>query len=272
MHKTILVTGATDGIGLVTVKMLAELGHSLIIHGRTPSKVEAVANDIEQAYKVDVATIVADLSSLSAVHNMVAELKQRFNSIDVVINNAGVYAVNETRTVDNLDVRFAVNTVAAYILTKDLLPLIAEGGRIVNLSSAAQASVDLTALKGDKPLADGQAYAQSKLALTMFSRSLGLAEQQKGSDKVIVSVNPKSLLGSKMVKTAYGIAGGDLSIGADILIRAALSDEFLSAAGQYFDNDIGAFASPHPDALNRGKVEQVLEMIESVITANAANN
>ncbi|WP_108946554.1 SDR family NAD(P)-dependent oxidoreductase [Shewanella halifaxensis] len=268
MQKTILVTGATDGIGLVTVNMLAELDHGLIIHGRNPSKVEAVANEIKRTYNIDVSTIVADLSSLTAVYKMVAELEQDFNSIDVVINNAGVYTTSQTRTTDNLDVRFAVNTVAPYILTTELLPLLANDGRIVNLSSAAQTSVDLKALKGDNPLTDSQAYAQSKLALTMWSRALGLAQQQKGSAKVIVAVNPKSLLGSKMVKTAYGIAGGDLSIGADILIRAALSNEFLLAYGAYYDNDIGAFTKPHPDALNNELVDQVIATIESIITRN----
>ncbi|CAH1531441.1 hypothetical protein THZG08_40079 [Vibrio owensii] len=82
---------------------------------------------------------------------------------------------------------------------------------------------------------------------------------------MVVSVNPKSFLGSKMVKDAYGIAGNDISLGADILIRAALSDEFAQAHGSYFDNDIEAFAAPHRDALNDTKSQQVVDAIETVI-------
>lgn len=94
----------------------------------------------------------------------------------------------------------------------------------------------------------------------MWSRALGLRYEQTGP--MIVSVNPKSFLGSKMVKDAYGIAGNDLALGADILVRASLSDEFAHAHGKYFDNDLESFAAPHPDALNETKTEQVLSVIE----------
>ena len=121
------------------------------------------------------------------------------------------------------------------MLTKKLLPLLEPAGRVINLSSAAQSSVDLDALAGKRQLSDGEAYAQSKLAITMWSRTMGLALKDKGP--MIVSVNPKSLLGSKMVKDAFGIAGSDLSMGAEILVRAALSDEFATASGKYICTD-----------------------------------
>lgn len=194
---------------------------------------------------------------------MVAEVAERFGKLDVIINNAGVFATPNSRTQEGLDVRFAVNTIAPYMLTKELLPLLGNTGRVVNLSSAAQAPVSIEALMGDKPLSDGEAYAQSKLALTMWSRVMGL--QLKNVGPMVVSVNPKSFLGSKMVKDAYGIAGNDISLGADILIRAALSDEFAQAHGSYFDNDIEAFAAPHRDALNDTKSQQVVDAIEAVI-------
>jgi hypothetical protein len=73
------------------------------------------------------------------------------------------------------------------------------------------------------------------------------------------------MLGSKMVKEAYGVAGGDLAIGADILCRAALSDEFADATGLYFDNDIGRFSAPHPDALNSQKSQSVVVEVERII-------
>ena len=85
------------------------------------------------------------------------------------------------------------------------------------------------------------------------------------SEYSTIAVNPRSMLGSKMVKQAYGVAGGDLRIGAEILARAALSDEFAAASGRYFDNDIGKFASPHPDALNTQKCEAIVRVIEAIL-------
>ena len=137
-------------------------------------------------------------------------------------------------------------------------------GRVINLSSAAQAPVNLKAFAGEVKLSHGAAYAQSKLALTMWSRSL--AQELGGAGPAVVAVNPASLLGSKMVKEAFGMAGGDLRIGADILVRAALSDEFATASGKYFDNDSGRFASPHADALDAGKCEAVILVIEEILT------
>ncbi|YCO00737.1 SDR family NAD(P)-dependent oxidoreductase [Vibrio sp. VNB-15] len=263
MQKIILITGATDGIGLETAKMLVADGHHVIVHGRNEAKVQNVEQSLIEMTAGKVESIVADLSSVKAVKQMVAEVAERFGKLDVIINNAGVFATPNSRTQEGLDVRFAVNTIAPYMLTKELLPLLGNTGRIVNLSSAAQAPVSIEALMGDKPLSDGEAYAQSKLALTMWSRVMGL--QLKNVGPMVVSVNPKSFLGSKMVKDAYGIAGNDISLGADILIRAALSDEFAQAHGSYFDNDIEAFAAPHRDALNDTKSQQVVDAIEAVI-------
>lgn len=75
-----------------------------------------------------------------------------------------------------------------------------------------------------------------------------------------------------MVKQAFGVAGGDIRIGAEILMRAALSDEFAAASGQYFDNDRGQFASPHPDALDSRKSQEIVRIIECVIERVLAKN
>ena len=182
----------------------------------------------------------------------------------MLINNAGVYGSAESVTADGLDVRFAVNTIAPYLLTQRLMPLLGACGRVINLSSAAQSPVDPEALARPVKQSDSEAYAQSKLALTMWSRSLALS--QKGGGPLIVAVNPGSMLGSKMVKDAFGVAGGDIRIGADILTRAALSNEFATASGQYFDNDSGQFASPHPDALDPVKSDEVVAVIAAVLT------
>jgi NAD(P)-dependent dehydrogenase (short-subunit alcohol dehydrogenase family) len=163
-----------------------------------------------------------------------------------------------------LDVRFAVNTLAPYLLTKLLLPLFGREGRVINLSSAAQSSVDLASLRGERRSMNADlAYAQSKLALTMWSRALGFALKESGP--AIIAVNPASMLGSKMVREAYGIKGGDLNIGADILCRAALHEEFSDVSGLYFDNDRGIFASPHPDALDDGMNKELVDTKETIL-------
>jgi NAD(P)-dependent dehydrogenase (short-subunit alcohol dehydrogenase family) len=271
VQKTIFVTGSTDGIGLETAKMLVSKGHKVLIHGRSPAKLEKAQKSLSALPDGgQVESYVADLSRIVDVEALVKAVAEKNARLDVLINNAGVYSAPDPITRDGLDVRFAVNTIAPYLLTKGLLPLIESSGRVINLSSAAQAPVDPEALVGRVKLSDGMAYAQSKLAITMWSHSMALALKDDGP--AIIAVNPRSMLGSKMVKEAYGVAGGDLRIGAEILCRAALSDDFADASGKYFDNDTGRFASPHPDALNAKKCEDVVREIEAIIAEKGNND
>jgi NAD(P)-dependent dehydrogenase (short-subunit alcohol dehydrogenase family) len=264
MQKTILVTGSTDGIGLETARMLVSLGHNVLLHGRDPAKLEKVERTLSALPGGGaVESCVADLSRMADVDALAKAVAEKHTGLDVLINNAGVYSSADLMTQDGLDVRFAVNTIAPYLLTKRLMPLFGSSGRVINLSSAAQFPVDPEALVGKGELSDGAAYAQSKLALTMWSRSMALS--LRGEGPAIIAVNPKSMLGSKMVKQAYGVVGGDLRIGAEILTRAALSDEFAAASGRYFDKDIGQFTSPHPDALNPQKCEEIARVIEGIL-------
>lgn len=264
MNKTILITGATDGIGLETAKMLRANGVHLLLHGRNAAKLETVAKEIAGLPgDGTVETYVADLTRLSDVASLADSVAGKHKTLDVLINNAGVYGAANPILDNGQDIRFVVNTVAPHLLTKKLLPWLGSGSRVVNLSSAAQSSVDLEALLGNRRLSEGAAYAQSKLALTMWSAAL--AREVGDNGPMIVAVNPASMLGSKMVKDAYGVDGGDLRIGADILVRAALSDAFADASGKYFDNDRRAFANPHPDALDQRKNGEVVSTIESLL-------
>ncbi|MEM6580049.1 MAG: SDR family NAD(P)-dependent oxidoreductase [Pseudomonadota bacterium] len=266
MKKTILLTGATDGIGEETAHALAALGHKLMLHGRNGSKLAALEQTLSATVDAgQLSTYQADLSDLTQVESMATKIASDVNAIDVLINNAGVLKTSHPIQSDGLDVRFVVNTLAPYLLSKRLLPLLPAHGRIISLSSAAQQRVSLDALAGKERLSDGDAYAQSKLAITMWS--VHLAASLKTTGPAVIAVNPASLLGSKMVKDAYGVAGGDLKVGADILVRAALSDEFANATGRYFDNDRGQFASPHADALDPDKNQRVVDAIEAQLSA-----
>ena len=268
MQKKMFITGSTDGIGLETARYLVSKGHHVLLHGRNPSKLEAVEQDLA-ALPGDgrVEPYVADLSRLADVEAMASAVAAEHPQLDVLINNAGVFKTSHPRTADGLDVRFAVNTLAPYLLTQRLLPALGRGGRVVNLSSAAQAPVQLEALAGRGRLDDMQAYAQSKLALTMWSRQLGLELQ--GTGPMVVSVNPGSLLATKMVKEGFGVAGSNVQKGVDILVRAALSKEFQDAHGQYFDNDAGRFGPPHRDALDSTRCRAVVDAIEALLAQTA---
>lgn len=266
MKKTILLTGATDGIGLETAKRLAEGGHHLLVHGRSEEKLARLKTELSSISKAGpVETFRADLSNLKEVEALASAISEKHASLDVVINNAGVFKVPQPIAANGLDVRIVVNVLAPYLLTRRLLPLVPPKGRVVNLSSAAQAPVNLEAFEGKVPLNDNQAYAQSKLAITMWSRHL--AHELGNSGPAIIAVNPASFLASKMVKEAYGVAGNDLTVGADILVRAALSDEFQSATGLYYDNDQRQFASPHADALIDSNNQRLVAKIEAVLTS-----
>ncbi len=258
MSKTILLTGATDGIGKLTASILAAKGHKLLIHGRNPDKLKAAAAQIGG----DTESYVADLSRMGDVEAMATQILERHDHLDVLINNAGVFKTSRPITADGLDVRFVVNTLAPYVLTRRLLGLIPKTGRIVNLSSAAQAGVNTEAMAGNIKLNDMNAYAQSKLAITVWSQEL--AKELKGGP-VVVAVNPGSLLASKMVKEGFGVAGNDLRIGADILCKAALDDLFADASGKYFDNDSGRFAPPHPSANNAAHNKAIMKAMDQVI-------
>ncbi len=252
MSKTILMTGATDGIGQLAAKLLVKDGHKVLLHGRSAEKLAATAAELGVSE-----TYLADMSDLDAVRAMAAEIAAKNDKIDVLINNAGVFKMADPLLPSGMDARFVVNTLAPYVLTKALLPLMGKDARVVNLSSAAQAPVDMAGFAGKTRLDHMAAYSQSKLAITIWTQELA---REMPDGPLFVAVNPGSLLASKMVTEGFGVAGNDLMIGADILHRAALSDEFANASGKYFDNDAGRFGPPHGAAADPAHVADVMAM------------
>jgi len=149
MQKTILITGSTDGIGLATARRLVSVGQHVLLHGRSSSKLadaQETLSGLPGAGPVE--GYAADLSVMANVETLANAVTEKHAELDVLINNAGVYSAPELVTQDGLDIRFAVNTIAPYLLTQRLLPLLGASGRVVNLSSAAQSSVDPRALAG----------------------------------------------------------------------------------------------------------------------------
>lgn len=264
MKKSIFITGSTDGIGKLVATQLAQDQHEVYLHGRNTEKLEKVIVEIKElSNNENIKGFVADFSDLEAVKKMAETIKQEISQLDILINNAGVYKSSTTQNSAGLDMRFAVNYFAPFVLTNELLPLLQKSkeARIINLSSAAQAPISYDVLKGKVTASENETYAQSKLALTMWSFDLA----QKLEDITVIVVNPGSLLNTNMVKEAYGRFWSSADKGANILYELAVSDKYKGVTGEYFDNDKGAFGEAHPDAYDESKMEKLIQVTQKII-------
>ena len=262
--KNVFITGSTDGIGKIAAIKLAKRGFRIYIHGRNKEKVDNVIAEIKDiSNNNNIDGFVADFSQLKAVKKMSEEVLREISELDILINNAGIFKSNTGTTSDGHDIRFSVNYFAPYILTNALLPLLRNGrnARIINLSSAAQSSVSFDALKGHITLSAQAAYAQSKLALTMWS--FDLAKQEQGI--IVIPVNPGSLLNTKMVKEAYGQHWAPADKGANILEELATNQNLIEKSGMYFDNDKGSFGKAHQDAYDVNLIKELLKETADII-------
>ncbi|MEL6988960.1 MAG: SDR family NAD(P)-dependent oxidoreductase, partial [Bacteroidota bacterium] len=258
----------TDGIGKLAAFRLAKDGHTIILHGRNTDKLKAVANEIvKETANENILHYSADLSNLKQIDNLAKSLNEDLDHLDVLINNAGVFKSQVAKNDQGIDLRFMVNYLAPYHLSNLLLPLLhkSKDARIINLSSAAQSKVSFELLKGNGSTAEQSSYAQSKLALTMWS--FHLASQLK--ELVVIAVNPGSLLNTKMVQEAYGKSWSSADKGSNILYKLATEATFKSESGKYFDNDLGdpqgKFGQAHPDAYNETLIYQLVAVTDELL-------
>ncbi|WP_372775387.1 SDR family NAD(P)-dependent oxidoreductase [Mangrovibacterium sp.] len=262
--KNIVITGATDGIGKLAAIQLAKEGHSIFVHGRNEVKVSATIAEIKaDTNNQNISGLVADMSDLNAVKQMADKINRELPGIDVLINNAGVFKSSNILNKQGVDLRFVVNYLAPYLLTTMILPLLekTKGSRIINLSSAAQAAISYDAMLGKSPISVNESYAQSKLALTMWSFRLATELHETS----VIAVNPGSLLNTKMANEAYGQHWSPAEKGADILCDLAQSKEHEGITGKYFDNDRGAWANAHQLAYNEAAIDELIDFTQKLI-------
>ena len=271
MSKVILITGSTDGIGKLAAIKLAKDGHQIILHGRNAEKLKSVVQEIKSDSNNDnIKGFVADFSDLNAIANMSQQILDEHKAIDVLINNAGIFNSSNPITKNGIDVRMVVNYLAPYILTNALLPLMKNSTdpRIVNLSSAAQATVSLDLLSGTTQAPAQQAYAQSKLAILMWSFYLAKLE----SEISVLALNPGSLLNTNMVREAFGRFWSSADKGADIIYDLAVLEKYKGVSGKYFDNDKGSFGPAHPDAYDEALVSTLIGKTKEILKEMVVEN
>ncbi len=258
MKKTILITGSTDGIGKLAAVKMAREGHSLYLHGRNADKLSNVITELKkETGNENIDGFIADFSDLTAVKKMSAEINDKLTTLDVLINNAGVFKSSRTHTEEGIDIRIVVNYYAPYIVTHYIIEKLQASAdpKIINLSSAAQASVSLDLLEGKTKVSDQEAYAQSKLAILMWSFYLAQQEPKIST----VALNPGSLLNTNMVREAYGKFWSSADKGAEIIYDLALVIKSEEINGQYFDNDSGKFGPAHSDAYDLNLINALIK-------------
>jgi NAD(P)-dependent dehydrogenase (short-subunit alcohol dehydrogenase family) len=191
--KTVLVTGASSGIGKSTALELARLGAQVVMACRDPKKAEAAAAEIRaEVPDARLELLYADLSSMVEVRKLAAEFRARHDRLDVLINNAGAIIMERLTTADGLEKTFATNHLAYFLLTHLLLDLLKASApsRIVNVASEAhrRAHHDLEDLNKEKRWAGFQAYCDSKLMNILFTREL--AKRLEGTGVTVNALHP----------------------------------------------------------------------------------
>jgi NAD(P)-dependent dehydrogenase (short-subunit alcohol dehydrogenase family) len=217
---TILVTGATDGLGRVVARDLAERGLHVLVHGRDAGRAQAVAAEIDAA-----GVHLADFSSLAQVRALAGDLPR----IDVLVNNAGLISERRRVSDDGLELTFQVNHLAPFLLTTLLLERDAPR-RVVHVASAGQQRPDFDDLMLERGYDEWRAYRQSKLAQIMFSFELA----QRRPDVESVALHPATFMDTKMVRARVGTPSSTVQEGADATVRLAAELD-LDVQGRYFD-------------------------------------
>jgi retinol dehydrogenase 14 len=203
-EKICLITGATSGIGKATAMELANMGASVVMVGRDRGRGEAALAEIkEKSTNASVDLMLADLSSQEEIRRLADEFKEAYPRLDVLINNAGLFRSKRITTADGLEMTFAVNHLAYFLLTTLLLDVLEASApsRIVNVSSGEQrnGTIDFDDLQGEKSYKGPKAYSQSKLATVLFTYEL--ARRLEGTG---ISANCLHPGGHVPVRTSFG--------------------------------------------------------------------
>lgn len=233
----IFITGATDGIGKQTALEIAQLGHRIFIHGRSEQRLLETKNwIIAQVPQAIIDTYRADFASLSEIKKMAENFLTSGNSLDILINNAGVFEKQFAYSSDGFERTFAINHLAYFYLTHLFLPLLISqpDARIINVASMAQASsIDFNSLNAEKGYNPYDAYALSKLCNVLFS--FKLARDLKDKSVSVNTLHPGEI-STKILHTGWGFGGSSWHAGASNLLFLAVSKEGKENTGEYYVN------------------------------------
>ena len=269
--KTILITGATDGLGKLMAMRLAARGDRVLLHGRNPAKGRAVVAEIRQATgNQELHYYNADLASLRQARELAAAVVRDQPRLDVLVNNAGIGPVStdspRRESPDGNELFFAVNYLSGCVLALALLPLLRESApaRIVNVASIGQQALDFDDVMLRSSYDDARAYRQSKLAQIMFT--FDLAGDLEGSGISVNCLHPATLMNTAMVSNSkyFPAAMTTTEQGADALEQLILSPQLAGVTGAFYNGLDQAQA--HAQAYDPAARKNLRHLTEAALT------
>ena len=245
--KIVLITGSTDGIGKQTALELARLGATVLLHGRQAEHGRQTLEEIRAATgnpRLDF--FQADLASQRQVRQLAAQVQAKYDRLHMLINNAGVFMPTRETTEDGMEMTFAVNHLAPFLLTQLLLGLLKKSApaRIILVSSTLhqRSLVDFNNLQGENYFNRIQAYNLSKLGNVLFT--FELADRLRGTGVTANCLHPGAI-DTKLLRAAYGRMQGDSVVsGAATPVYLATSPDMVAVSGQYFEKKHPVAPSP----------------------------
>ena len=262
-RKTALITGSTDGVGRVVAKRLGAEGMHVLVHGRDRERGERVVAEI--AGEGGTAEfLAADFAALAEVRRLAQAVQERTDRLHILINNAGIGTAGAERqtSADGYELRFAVNYLSGFLLTRLLLPTIHRSApaRIVNVSSAGQQAIDFADVMLTRGYSGTRAYCQSKLAQIMFT--IDLAGELEGTGVTANCLHPATYMNTTMVRRAGVKPWSTVEEGAEAILNLALAPALAGRSGLYFNGLQQARANGQADdALARERLRAIsLEM------------
>lgn len=272
--KVYMVTGATDGIGKETAWGLARQGATVVVVGRNAEKAERVVEEIQRATgNQRVESMIADFSSLEQVGDLAAAFGERYDRLDGLVNNAGVVTRERQESQDGLELMFAVNYLASFLLTNSLLEmrLFNAPARIVNVSSMGykRGQIQFDDLQSEVTFEPRQAYYQTRLAIVLYT--LALARRLEGTGITVNTVHPgivrTNLSHNYMANPVFRFFERMIAVspasGAEPSIHLASSPAVEGVTGHYFNKmtrePVAEFAR------NQGLQERLWEVSESLV-------
>ena len=246
---TILITGATDGLGRALARRLAADGETLILHGRDAARLEAAADEIQAIGTAKPATVLADLSELAQVRRLAADVRGLTDRLDVLVSNAWIGSGEPDGRERRIsaawyELRFAVNYLAGFLLTLELLPLLRASApaRIVNVASLGQYPLDFSDLMLERGYSGIRAYGQSKLAQIMSG--FELASRIPGGEVTVNSLHPSTYMPTKIVLDEVGHSIDSIDEGVDATRRLVGDPALAQVTGRFFDRARETRADP----------------------------